>query len=194
MTEPIDWEAIWAPYDEDTYRFVVERIYPFDVVVDIGAGDLRLSSRVASIASWVYAIERNPDVLARADRYGQPENLVAVCTDARQWPMPTDVTVGVLLMRHCTPKHFAEYVARLKAMGCRRLITNARWKMGVEEIDLRASAAVAYDPKRVGWFACQCGATGFTPGEPQQVTDQVLNTVVEVVNCPHCLPVESVRE
>ena len=192
MTEPIDWEAIWAPYDEEIYRFVVERIYPFDVVVDIGAGDLRLSSRVANIASWVYAIERNPEVLARADRYGQPENLVPICTDARQWPMPTDVTVGVLLMRHCTPEHFAEYVARLKAMGCRRLITNARWKMGVEEIDFRS--AVAYDPKRVGWFACQCGATGFTPGEPQQVTDQVLNTVVEVVNCPQCLPVESVRE
>lgn len=192
MTEPIDWEAIWAPYDEDTYRFVVERIYPFDVVVDIGAGDLRLSSRVANIASWVYAIERNPQVLARADRYGQPENLVAVCTDARQWPMPGDVTVGVLLMRHCTPEHFAEYVARLKAMGCRRLITNARWKMGVEEIDFRS--AVAYDPKRVGWFACQCGATGFTPGDPQQVTDQVLNKVVEVLNCPQCLPVESVRE
>ena len=186
MTEPIDWEAIWAPYDEETYRFVVERIYPFDVVVDIGAGDLRLSSRVANIASWVYAIERNPQVLARADRYGQPENLVAVCTDARQWPMPGDVTVGVLLMRHCTPEHFAEYVARLKAMGCRRLITNARWKMGVEEIDLRASAAVAYDPKRVGWYACQCGATGFTPGEPQQVTDQVLNAVIEVANCPQC--------
>ena len=89
MTDSIDWEAIWAPYDEDTYRFVVERIYPFDVVVDIGAGDLRLSSRVANIASWVYAIERNPTILARADRYSQPENLVAICTDARQWPMPT---------------------------------------------------------------------------------------------------------
>jgi hypothetical protein len=192
MTEPIDWEAIWAPYDEETYRFVVERIYPFDVVVDIGAGDLRLSSRVANIASWVYAIERNPEVLARADRYGQPENLVAVCTDAHHWPMPNDVTVGVLLMRHCTPEHFADYVARLKAMGCRRLITNARWKMGVEGFEFRS--AVAYGPQRVGWYACQCGATGFTPGDPQQVTDQVLNIVVEVVSCPHCLPVESVRE
>jgi hypothetical protein len=186
MTEPIDWESLWAPYDEDTYQFVVERIFPFDVVVDIGAGDLRLSSRVATIASWVYAIERNASVLAQADRYGRPENLVTICTDARQWPMPTDVTVGVLLMRHCTPEHFAEYVARLKAMGCRRLITNARWKMGVEEIDLRASTAVAYSPNRIGWFACQCGATGFTPGDPQQVTDQVLNEVIEVVNCPRC--------
>ena len=186
MDSAIDWEAIWAPYDEETYRFVVERVFPFDVVVDIGAGDLRLSNRVANIASWVYAVERNPAVLAQADRYSRPDNLVAVCADAREWPMPYDVTVGVLLMRHCTPDHFAEYVARLRAMGCRRLITNARWKMGVEEIDLRASAAVAYDPRRVGWYACQCGATGFTPGEPQQVTDQVLNAVIEVVNCPQC--------
>jgi len=184
MTEAIDWEAIWAPYDEETYRFVVERIYPFDVVVDIGAGDLRLSNRVANIASWVYAVERNAAVLAQADRYSQPDNLVAICTDARQWPMPTDVTVGVLLMRHCTPEHFADYVARLKAMGCRRLITNARWKMGVEEIDLRS--AVPYDPARVGWYACQCGMVGFTPGEPQQVTEQVIREVIEVVNCPRC--------
>lgn len=184
MTASIDWEAIWAPYDEETYRFVVERIYPFDVVVDIGAGDLRLSNRVANIASWVYAVERNPAILAQADRYSQPDNLVAVCADARQWPMPNDVTVGVLLMRHCTPEHFADYVARLKAMGCRRLITNARWKMGVEEINLRS--AVPYDPARVGWYACQCGATGFTAGEPQSITDRTLSEVVEVVNCPRC--------
>ena len=188
MSAPIDWEAIWAPCDEDSYRFVVERIYPFDVVVDIGAGDLRLSSRVANIASWVYAIERNPDVLRQADHYSRPENLVAVCMDARAWPLPYDVTVGLLLMRHCAPEHFAEYVTRLKALGCRRLITNARWKMGIEEIDLRASAAAVYDPKRVGWYACQCGRVGFTPGDPDLVTDQTLNEVNEVVNCPHCRP------
>lgn len=182
--QPIDWEAIWAPYDEGTYRFVLERVTPWDVIIDIGAGDLRLSQRLAQIASWVYAIERNSEVLSRLDRYSRPENLVAVCEDALNWPMPHDATMAVLLMRNCTREHFAEYVARLKANGCRRLITNARWHMGVEEIDLRSG--VPYDPDRVGWYACECGMVGFTPGDPGAITADTLRQVVEVVNCPHC--------
>ncbi|MFN8595120.1 MAG: rRNA adenine methyltransferase [Anaerolineae bacterium] len=179
-----DWEAVWAPYDEATYRFVVERIMPWDVVVDIGAGDLRLACRMAEIASWVYAVERNSAVLAQADRFSRADNLVPICADALDWPLPQDATVAVLLMRHCTREHFAKYVARLKAVGCRRLITNARWKMGVEEINLRA--AVPYRVDRVGWYACQCGSIGFTPGDPKFITPQVLNEVVEVINCPAC--------
>ena len=63
----MDWEAAFAPYDEDTYRFVIERIGPPDVVLDIGAGDLRLARRLATIAKRVYAIERNATVLSHAD-------------------------------------------------------------------------------------------------------------------------------
>lgn len=179
-----DWEAVWAPYDEASYRFVVERIMPWDVVIDIGAGDLRLAARLADMASWVYAVERNPAVLAQADGFNRADNLVAICADALTWPLPHDVTVAVLLMRHCTREHFAEYVARLKAVGCRRLITNARWKMGIEEIDLRS--ARQYQPDRVGWYACQCGTVGFTPGDPALITPSILNEVIEVVNCPNC--------
>jgi len=181
----IDWESIWAPYDEDTYRFVIERVGARDVVVDIGAGDLRLARRLAGIAEWVYAVERNPAVMSRAgDLIDAHDHLTPVCIDALKWPLPRDTSVAVLLMRHCTREHFAEYVRRLKAAGCHHLITNARWKMGVEEIDLRSGRA--YDPGRMGWYACQCGAVGFTPGEPAQLTDDMLNVVAEVINCPNC--------
>lgn len=178
----MDWEAAFAPYDAETYQFVVDRIRPHDVVLDIGAGDLRLARRLAAIAHRVYAVERDPGILSQSDRSARPANLIVVCEDASTWPFPSDVTVGVLLMRHCT--HTADYIARLKVIGSARLITNARWKMGVEEIDLRSG--VSYDPDRVGWYACACGAVGFTPGDARSITAHVLDEVIEVLSCPHC--------
>ena len=178
----MDWEAAFAPYDAETYQFVIDRIGPQDVVFDIGAGDLRLARRLAVIAKRVYAVERNAGVLFQSDRCARPANLMIVCADALTWPCPPDVTIGVLLMRHCA--HVADYIARLKANGCARLITNARWKMGVEVIDLRSG--VSYDPKRMGWYACECGAVGFTPGDVSAITAPLLDKVIEVVSCPRC--------
>jgi hypothetical protein len=91
------------------------------------------------------------------------------------------------LMRHCTREHFAVYVQRLSALRhCQRLITNARWKMDLEAIDLRSARSVAYDPDQVGWYACRCGSIGFTPGDPAAITPQVLAEVIDVVSCPQC--------
>ena len=180
-----DWEAAFAPYDEDTYRAVLAQITPHDVVLDIGAGDLRLARRVAAMARRVYAIERDPEVLAKSDRGSWPANLIAICADALTTAFPIDVTTAILLMRHCTREHFAVYVQRLTALHrCCRLITNARWKMDVEVIDLRSGGV--YDPNRVGWYACRCGSIGFTPGDPAAITPQVLADVIEVISCPQC--------
>jgi predicted RNA methylase len=182
-----DWEAAFAPYDEETYRAVLAQITLHDVVLDIGAGDLRLTKRVAAIARRVYAIERDPAVLAKSDRGSWPANLIVICADALTTPFPSDVTTALLLMRHCTREHFATYLQRLSALHrCQRLITNARWKMDVEVIDLQSVRSVAYDPKRVGWYACRCGSIGFTPGDPGLITPQVLAEVIDVVSCPHC--------
>jgi SAM-dependent methyltransferase len=111
-----DWEAVFAPYDEGTQRAVLAHITPHDMVLDIGAGDLRLTKRVAAIARRVYAIERDPAVLARSDR-GEapwPGNLIVICADALATPFPDDVTAAILMMRHCTREHFAAYVQRLR--------------------------------------------------------------------------------
>ncbi len=43
------WEAMWAPYDEATYGAALAQIAADDVVLDIGAGDLRLARRAARI-------------------------------------------------------------------------------------------------------------------------------------------------
>ncbi len=182
-----DWEAAFAPYDAETYQFVVERITPQDVVLDIGAGDLRLARRLAAIAQQVYAVEKNAAVVPQPDRREAcwPDNLSVIYADALTWEYPADVTVAVLLMRHCTREHFAQIVQRLTAeTKCQRLLTNARWKMHVEEMYLRSGGP--YDPDRVGWYACRCGAVGFTPGDPQRITAHLLADVNEVVSCPTC--------
>jgi hypothetical protein len=35
-TAVLDWEAMWAPYDADTYTAVLQLISPEDVILDIG--------------------------------------------------------------------------------------------------------------------------------------------------------------
>lgn len=70
---------------------------PF-VVLDIGAGDLRLSLQIAMRAKMVYAVEVNPKVLGPAlEKIGwdQPRNLVAICANALDIPFPKDITIDV---------------------------------------------------------------------------------------------------
>ena len=174
-----DWEGMWAAYDEDTYAAALSFVPPESVVLDIGAGDLRFARRLAARSRWVYAVERRPELLGG----GAPDNMQVVCADARDWPFPSGLDVAVLLMRHCA--HFDLYRRKLVAVGCRRLITNARWGMGVEYIDL-ATPPRPYEALAVGWYACRCGLTGFCAGPPEALTSTALETVVEVDDCPEC--------
>jgi hypothetical protein len=176
------WEIRWAPYDEVTYQTALSYVRADDVVLDIGAGDLRLSRQMARIARYVFAIEMAPNLLSGGPPW--PDNLMVVCADARCIPWPNCVSLGVLLMRHCT--HVGLYVARLRVVGCRRLVTNARWRMGVELMDLRPR--VAWDTMDIGWYACTCGQVGFIPGSPDQLTEERVEQVAEVEACPACMP------
>jgi hypothetical protein len=176
------WEALWAPYDEATYAAVLAAVGPEEIVLEIGAGDLRLAQRLANVARRVIAWELQPELLARA--VGPlPPNLIAVNADARLEPVPPGVTVAVLLMRHCT--HYALYVAKLRAAGCRRLITNTRWRTGVEVVEL--GPGVPFESVKTGWYACRrCGAVGFAGEDPTQVDEAALARVTDVEGCPMC--------
>lgn len=184
--EPLDaWEARWAPYGEADYAAALAAIRPGDVVLDIGAGDLRLARRMAQIARQVIAWEIKPELLAaRVERGAESDlRLRVVCTDARSEPVPAGVTVAVLLMRHCT--HYALYVETLRAAGCQRLVTNARWGMGVEVIDLAPAAPFA--SVEAGWYACRrCGATGWVGEDAAAVNAATLDIVTDVEGCPAC--------
>lgn len=174
------WEAQWAPYDDATYAAVLAAIEPSDVVLDIGAGDLRLARQMARVARRVIAWEVQPHLLKRDDL---TPNVIVRCTDARMETVPPGVTVAVLLMRHCT--HYALYVAKLRAAGCRRLITNARWGMGLEMVALGPGASFA--SVALGWYACRrCGAVGWVGEDATLVTQTVLEKVLDVEGCPRC--------
>jgi hypothetical protein len=192
--DSIDWEGMWAPYDTATYQWVLEQVHPQDVVVDIGAGDLRLARKMAAVARQVIAIEISPAILRHAilrhatlrsaDLFQPlPDNLTIICANAQIIDLPTCVTIGVLLMRHCTS--FCLYAEKLRQAGCSRLITNARWRMGVEAVDLQAPRLVFKDAP-MGWYACWCGAVGFKEGPVEAWTAALDAITNEVTACPKC--------
>jgi hypothetical protein len=181
------WELVWAPYDQPTYDFVLQAIRPKDIVLEIGAGDLRLAVQIARIAKWVFAIEFHPEIIERAfsiNTEGLPKNLTVIPGDARRIPFPPGVNVGVLLMRHCT--HFRPYASKLKSIGCERLITNARWRSGVEIVDLQMPR-LPFESVKIGWYACWCGAIGFVHGPPEMYSAEMDQVVCEVSTCPQCV-------
>jgi len=181
-----DWELVWAPYDPPTYQAVLEQLLPDDVVLDIGAGDLRLARQMALITRKVYALELNAAVLDRGlqDNQSLAGNLISICADALIEAYPLDVTIGVLLMRHCT--HFKIYANKLRSLGCHKLITNARWRMSVENIDLQAPR-IKFEQIKIGWYACWCGAVGFKNGPVELLTPETNAIIHEVIDCPECL-------
>jgi hypothetical protein len=180
-----DWELKWAPYDPPTYQAVLEQLLPEDVVLDIGTGDLRLARQMAIAACKVYGMEINARVLDQGLRYGGPlpGNLIPIRTDALVEDFPPDVTVGVLLMRHCA--HFNVYANKLRNLDCQKLITNARWRMAVETIALQASR-IKFEQVKIGWYACWCGAVGFKNGSVELLTLETNAIIHEVIDCPAC--------
>ena len=179
----INWERLWAPYDESTYQAVLSQVQASDVVLEIGAGDFRLAYRLADKARHVFAIELNPALVSVAQNRSRPHNLSIIQADAYQYPFPMGITVGVLLMRHC--RHFGIFTDKLTAIACPRLITNARWGYHVEVVDL-AVQRLHYSELFIGWYACRCGASGFIPGPAKQLTPSLEETIFEVKGCPQC--------
>ncbi len=181
----LDWEAMHAHYDSSTYQSALALLRPDDVVLDIGAGDLQFSKQMAQTVKKVYAIEVNESVLRQGMNSSDPlpDNLIPVCADARALDFPTDVTLGVLLMRHCTS--FYLYFEKLRLSGAQRLIANARWRMGIEEINLLATRK-SFTDLELGWYACSCGAVGFKVGPAEQWSEEMDRVTHEVFDCPQC--------
>jgi len=183
-----DWEAMYAPYDQGTYQTVLSQLRPDDVILDIGAGDLRLARQMARITRKVYAVEINPRVLDQAFASSDPlpENVIPICADARTLEFPSGITTGLLLMRHCTC--FRLYEEKLQKAGAKRLITNARWHMHVESINLSVRRK-SFADAGMGWYACICGGIGFKEGPVEHWMLEMDAIIHEVASCPRCMQV-----
>ena len=186
------WEALYAPYDQPTYQAVLDQLMPNDIILDIGAGDLRLSRLMTMITQKVYAVEINRLILDQANipRDPLPANLIPIHADARALNFPSDITAGVLLMRHCTC--FGLYAAKLRNAGATRLITNARWHMDVEVVNLLAQR-ISFAEASMGWFACTCGASGFKEGSVEHWSFEMDRITNEVSSCPRCMEVFNIE-
>ena len=178
---PSSWESLWAPYDQATYDFVLDHLEPAEVILDIGAGDLRLARQMARRVRQVFAIEIDP--VLNQSNLDLPANLTLMEGDALELVFPENISSGVLLMRHCT--HYRGYAEKLRQAGARRLFTNARWRMGVECVDLLASRQ-SFEQIPFGWYACWCGSTGFKPGPVAEMTFASLEIDYQVSACPAC--------
>ena len=179
------WEALHAPYDPSTYQAVLDQLWEDDVILDIGAGDLRLARQMARIAQKVYAVEIDAELLHRACAAPDPlpANLIPICANARALDFPSDITTGVLLMRHCTC--FRLYFDSLQGAGAARLITNARWRMNVEVVGLW-TPRLPFRQAPMGWYACRCGSAGFKEG-PVEGWSLAMDAITnEVSGCPRC--------
>lgn len=179
------WEAMYASYDQATYQAVLDQLREDDVVLDIGAGDLRLARQMARVVRKVNAVEIHAGLLDQArSSYGAlPENLIAIHADARELDFPAGITTGVLLMRHCTC--FRLYAEKLQKAGATRLITNARWRMGVEVVDVQVERKLFVEAG-IGWYACLCGSIGFKEGPVEHWTFAMDSVTNEVSDCPQC--------
>ncbi|NDJ51761.1 MAG: rRNA adenine methyltransferase [Chloroflexi bacterium] len=181
-----DWAAMWAPYDEDTYRQAATWIKAGQRVLDIGAGDLRFARRLTAQGCRVIAIDNQWSILMRSLQDGPlPSGLLAVCADARGFPFPSGMDTAVLLMRHCMD--FGLYVRKLREVGCLSLITNARWGMGVEYVPLEPATPTLDAASTIGWYAClTCGKIGFQASDPNAIDDSVLDQTLNIEACPVC--------
>lgn len=167
-----------SPFDEATHTAVIHHIQHDDIVLDINAGDLSLARRMTNTAQHVYVWEHQAEIVET-----EIENLTICYPDSQFDSFPSDITVAVLLSRYC--QHFARYAKKLRTVGCRYLITNARWGSGLEVINLQTYRQL-YSAIPVGWFACWCGNAGFKADSAEQLMKVRETAVHEVIFCPNC--------
>lgn len=95
-------EGWFLPEDKE-YEIVLKRISKADVILDIGAGNLALDVILAERCKKVYAVECNPFILSKALNtigYALPRNLIVICANGLDIPIPSDVNTLVMLLRH----------------------------------------------------------------------------------------------
>jgi len=108
------WEISFCP-EKWFYDDVLNLLTPDDVVFDVGAGDLRFALLASQKVRKVYAVEINPEILSYALKiigFDMPTNIIAICANAWELELPSDVTTIVCLMIHRQHKFPESWLSR----------------------------------------------------------------------------------
>lgn len=122
-------ELFFVPEDW-LYDEVLEQLNKDDVVMDMGAGDLRLSLLMAEKVKKVYAIEINHQVVSYAldvISYDIPPNLDIIVGSMFDYEIPSDVTTIVVLVKNITrplPRYWGTDYKLLRATPDGRSLTD----------------------------------------------------------------------
>jgi SAM-dependent methyltransferase len=93
----------WFCPEDFYYDGILQNITKKDVIFDIGAGNFQLDILMCKKAKKVYAIEIDPILISdyiKVIGYSMPKNLIIICGNGFDFPIPIDVTTVICLMIH----------------------------------------------------------------------------------------------
>lgn len=96
-----NYQSVMISPHKKNWQDALSELKPDDVLFDAGCLDLRFAIQASLIVKKVYAVDMNPRVLSYAlDEIGfhMPRNIVVVCADWQDFPLPDDVTVIMCLV------------------------------------------------------------------------------------------------
>ena len=104
--------AMYIPHDNQ-YSVILNLVNKKDTVIDMGSGDFRFPIMLSKKVKKVYALELNPELVSKSldiIKYNLPSNLVIICTDWFNFPIPNDVnTIICLCNSPKIPKEWYKY-------------------------------------------------------------------------------------
>lgn len=104
--------AMFMPH-ESQYIGILKYLKNKDIVIDMGSGDFRFPLLVSKKVKKVYALELNPSLVQNVLNiigYKLPRNLIIICADWFNFPIPFDVTVITCLCNGAIyPKEWLKY-------------------------------------------------------------------------------------
>ena len=81
---PDSWATVMMVAQTENYQCILSKLRKKDVLMDMGAGDLRLALKATEKCQKVYAVELCPYTVYRSLQiigYSMPPNLIVTCAD-----------------------------------------------------------------------------------------------------------------